>query len=358
MSTILERELNKHRQKPVTRSELRMKPPYIFRGSASGYCTPHILDKQRYPEETEPPPIKSPFLDMGHKAQEIVTLALRREGYHVYAIEAEGEHIKKGKRTGKKLWTIRGHVDGVIVGNELEEPCLLEVKAVTHKMFVRLSRTTSALGFRKPDLYPHYQDQVQCYMGFPHLKDEKTGMPVGVDEPLNRAIFVYINRDTCDMLGGLQIHSEDTPFKYMPNMVEEADPQSLRRILAKHHSAAKHLRGGSSPRCDSVARWCFHCMEYGMNKGAGQNFTLDRSRATQKKDKKAARDIVNLQRYLLVEERLRKSQKNFNAANRAVLQMFNRRKSESITFDPGDGEPLTIWRRDIEEAIDPIDNHK
>jgi hypothetical protein len=218
----------------------------------SGGCTRKIAEYGFNP--TAPtfnaPDHRQRFLRGGHTLQAQVVEELERAGHHVYGINKHtGEEATAISRYPDLGFVLSGHCDGIFAQTQFG---LLEVKAITDKMFQKVAK-----GSDWREQYPQYQAPAQVYMGMDEFR-------LGQEKwagPFDRTCMMFLNRDSFVMIGGMPI---DLPaYTYRADMVVMRDPDAHDRILERHQKAAAWSERGELPdHCDAQG-WCFHCQTVG-----------------------------------------------------------------------------------------------
>lgn len=201
-----------------------------FRASRAGHCTREIVLAELKPEVVEAPEAKIPFLEMGVKYQEKVTEILEEQEVLVTGIE---NTVIWKHPSGQ--WRFVGHIDGVI-----ETGSLLEVKAITSGMYQKL--------LDKPwmELYPGYVSQAQVYLAA---------------SGASRTKFIFANRDSMNMVGGLGIKHDAYTFR--KDMILRRNTKDFTSVILKHEKAFSLIKKEEAPEeCDNLG-WCFFCQQYG-----------------------------------------------------------------------------------------------
>ncbi len=108
-----------------------------------------------FPEALIPPRVKRIFRD-GHRIEDFVVKDLRKAGYTVHDKDPyTGKQYKWDKHSGYIIFM----ADGIIEGNGIAEPMLLEVKSMNGALWTRF-KTRGVLVS-----HPKYYDQLQMGMG-------------------------------------------------------------------------------------------------------------------------------------------------------------------------------------------------
>jgi len=205
-----------------------------IRASSAASCFREIVAKRLDPEGTVPDKAKMPFLKDGHFFQASVTEFLQDRGVRVFNIEAEGKiDLPPDVR-------ITGHIDGALRPDQ----DLLEIKAIKNASFERLKASSD---FR--EVYGHYTKQVQIYMGLT-FKPALGFTPLGT-------VFIFKNRDTGEMLGGLEI--AHPAYEFRPDMVEEKDDDALEFLENRFLDSLTYSKLPPKTACDWDGPWCFFC---------------------------------------------------------------------------------------------------
>jgi hypothetical protein len=226
-----------------------------LRASSQSYCTREQVAKLIHGFKI--PEAKQPFMALGHNFQEFVEgfimqhldekygrlLYVQREAEGAMRIEFEDGYV-----------LMTGHVDGIM---ELPEAAggygLLEVKAIKDKSYRKLQRVKDW-----KDVYGHYERQAQAYMHMPELKGKSV-----FEGPFEYTFYVFINRDTGEMLGGLPI--EHDAWTYREDMVLKRDQERGDEIRVRAQDVLDGYVTGSLPNdCDQIGH-CFFCGPYKSN---------------------------------------------------------------------------------------------
>lgn len=197
------------------------------------------------PGSAKPPAEKLDFLATGHYLQTQVEDILKEEGIALVDTECEGIHDFGD-------FTIVGHVDGVIDNQgEGETPySLLEVKAVQDKNFKALAKTND---WREK--YEYNVPQAQTYLHFDELVS--VSGDVRYSGPFGCTYFVYFNRNTSEMLGGLPI--DRAGYTYRPDMVLYPDNGAFEEIRQRHVNALQYIDDKNVPDWCDKEGLCFFC---------------------------------------------------------------------------------------------------
>lgn len=118
------------------------------------------------------------IFDMGNRVEEAVLHWLDAAGYRVEDAQ---------KEFSAHAGMFRGHCDGIIHG-VTSRPHILEIKSANDRRFKAFQRE----GIRS--VSPAYYCQAQCYMGYAGLE---------------RALFVVMNKNTCDLYAERMHFSRD-----------------------------------------------------------------------------------------------------------------------------------------------------
>lgn len=262
-----------------------MAKTWTFRGSSMSYCIRQLVAE--YGKPSSIPDKKRPFLDMGHDLQagveRFITRQLRVQwGYlDPWYREAKGATVIPDKRGAIE---VPGHVDGVLRilpfqdhpdGIVYSQLVLLEVKAIQERNFDRLKKEGDFL-----KIYPQYRAQAQTYMNFDRLLATKTPDGQGIIAgPFEETYFVFVNRNTSEMLGGLPIkHPAYTQRDDMILARDEDWPEALETRLRLAVSSLVREDDHIPEECDQ-AGWCFYCKQTGTGSKdlmrTGRDVTLD-----------------------------------------------------------------------------------
>ncbi|MHA2085501.1 MAG: hypothetical protein ACXABD_17225 [Candidatus Thorarchaeota archaeon] len=197
------------------------------------------------PHTVAAPPARRDFLRTGHYLQRQVEDILREEGVVLLGTEGEGIHNCCGD------FEIVGHVDGILDLGDTT-PSLLEVKAIQHKNFMALKQLAD---WREK--YGYNVPQAQCYLAFPDVYWETTKGKEYIGGPFQATYFIYFDRDTSDMLGGLML---DRPnYEYRPDMILQPSLHEFNDILHRHREAYTHIINETIPDYCDKEGYCFFC---------------------------------------------------------------------------------------------------
>ena len=222
-----------------------------FRGSRSGSCTRELVMAELRPETVGMPPHKRDFGNTGHYLQRQVEDIIREEGFRLLGSEGEGIH-----NCGD--FEIVGHVDGILEVEGDPSPALLEVKAIQHKNFVKLR---AAQDWR--DRYANYVPQAQCYLNFSSIEHSDTKGDTNkyygevVHGPFSAMYFVFFDRDTSDMLGGLALARPN--YEYRADMILPPSEHVWLDILNRHQDACNCIVDNYIPDYCDKDGYCFFC---------------------------------------------------------------------------------------------------
>jgi hypothetical protein len=239
------------------------------------YCVRQIVHDKLYGSQI--PDERRPFLDMGHKAQEAVEDFMEK-----HLDPKAGTLLTKYRESEVRITfaglEVVGHVDGLIylagngIGN-LFEPSYahLEVKAIMDSNFKRLKKAGDMM-----TVYGHYAGQAQTYMNADYLVPEDGGT-FTLAGPFDYTIYVFVNRNTSEMMGGIPI--DHPAWTYREDMVLKRDPAWKARLLERLTVAKEALESKTLPEeCDAPG-YCYFCK--GRGKGTkdttrtGRAVTLD-----------------------------------------------------------------------------------
>jgi hypothetical protein len=262
------------------------------------------------------------FLNIGHYLQEAV------EDFLVEYLPADWQ-LLKGLResevfTRGEEWTSKGHVDGVLQGPT--GLWLLEVKAVKDANFKKILKADD---WRVPYASYGYIEQSQMYLSTEVLAPENGA---ALEEPeLNDSIFVFLNRDTADMIGGVEI---DHPiWTYRKDMIEYPDHGAFVRLDEKLEKASAYILQETVPEdCDAPA-YCFFC---GI-RGAGARRDTTKRVCVSRQDG----DIEEA-------DEIEQGLNEYAAALWNMRDIFAGLDADIITLDREDEPPLTIKKADYE----------
>jgi hypothetical protein len=149
----------------------------------------------------------------------------------------------------------------LIYEEDLDEPDAIanvEVKALTHYNYGKVSRATR--NWRR--LYGYYLPQAHTYTGFTNLHDAETGLPVVSRAKIKHTEFVFVNRNTGDMIGGVPI--EAPQYTYRESLVVPHNKEVLRAVVGRCREAYKAILKKKIPtKCSKFGNSiCFFCRRF------------------------------------------------------------------------------------------------
>ena len=211
-----------------------------------GNCTKQIVHSILYPEKE----VYDPFLRAGHDLQRTVIDFLLDKGIEIPTASLKDEMEGIFYHRGKVPWKLVGHVDGI-----LDAPRgILEVKAIKQESFEKLKAINDYKG-----LYRSYYWQAQAYMGCSPFIDLHTGLR-RTAEFCRRVFFCYYNRNTGEILGGIEVDSPH--YTQREDLCESKDEDAFLSIVARLEVAAEYVvKKELPPSCDKDG-YCFFCKQH------------------------------------------------------------------------------------------------
>lgn len=198
-----------------------------FWPSLAGKCSVEQKARITDPDKFIIPPENRLFLSMGNKFGDALLriLEVPEEDWEVPGVL---------KFAGKNM--LSGRIDAIIDGVHVE------LKAVTSKKFNEITKP----GRHWATTYPNYLAQVQSYLM----------MDFGKHRTVNKeaAVIMFINRDTAEVVGGLDL---DVPgYTFDDRFIVPKEPELQEEILKRFVKVIDD----TVDECD-VDYFCFYCKE-------------------------------------------------------------------------------------------------